>query len=793
MDMKQIKNILKYAVVSIAAAAFLTGCNQDELSTDQLDNTKLTFSAFAPNPVYRGGELTIIGTRLSTVASVEIPGVDAITEFTVEEGDRMDKLVLTVPVDGPEEGVITVVGKDGVRLESTAVLTYTEPIVFSSFSPAEAMPGDVITLKGDYLNLVKEVIFESGEYVTEFEEQSRYELKVTVPAHAVTGRLIIGDADEVADPDNIANKVYSESELAVGDPTVSSLTVKTAKPGEVATIKGAYLQMIQKVVFEGGAEVSDIVLNDDNTLLSVEIPAEAQSGTVTAYSYASKAFEAGKVEMIMPTGLSVSPEAVKAGEVLTIKGSDLDVVATVSLPGAGETSFSYADGVITLTVPAKATEGEITLSMANSDKVSVEYALVHPTVTAVSPVELTAGEKITVSGTDLDLVTGVTLGGKDESFEIVDGDVVITTSATSVSGKIVLSLANGETVAPEAEIALSYDSIIIVNEMPTEEHIGATVTLKGENFMRVEAIYIGDAKVTSYLIRNDKEVSFIMPYNKVGTYSLKFVLYDGSEEICPQEIGVLLEINYITAWEGNVSITWGDGGRVLIPASKFSGVKAGARMRLYYTQVDTTWAQAQVNYGDWSGIDFNAEGDGAVTFNTSLVPTNIYGWFSDGILDRATEVILTQEILDNIQSLKKDCEDVADCGIIIQGSDLTFTKVEILQEIAQEKTIWEGEFNIGSWGGHLDLAWGGYDWSSVATGTMLNIYVYPNDPTSDWWCVSLRHGTSWGALAGVPGQYDNPNGCLSIELTDEILQDLIDNGGLVITGYEATVKQITLL
>ena len=40
------------------------------------------------------------------------------------------------------------------------------------------------------------------------------------------------------------------------------------------------------------------------------------------------------------------------------------------------------------------------------------------------------------------------------------------------------------------------------------------------------------------------------------------------------------------------------------------------------------------------------------------------------------QVILTQEIIDNILAKHGNCEDV-DCGIIIQGSGLTFTAVTL--------------------------------------------------------------------------------------------------------------------
>lgn len=797
-------NILKLAALALASLSLAVGCT-DELSTDQLDSSRLNFSAFAPNPVYRGGELTIIGTRLGEVSAVEIPGVEPITEFTVTEDASMDKLVLVVPVDGPEVGKISIVGKDGTRLTSSVDLTYTEPIVFTSFEPASAMPGDVVTIKGDYLNLVAEVIFPDGQYVTEFESQSRYELTVVVPEHAVSGRLIIGDSNEVLDPDNVANKVYSDAELTIGDPTVSSLAAASCKPGKSAKISGKYLCMIEKLTFEGGTVLTEFNVSEDWKSLEFEIPATAKSGDVVAHSYAGKEFKAGSLEMVLPTGLSVAEEIVKAGSELTIKGSDLDIVTKLTFPGAGDAEFAYVDGAITVTVPATATEGEITLTMDNGDTATVEYALVHAAVESVPYAELKAGEYITITGTDLDLVASVTLGGKAEEFELVDKTtLLIATSATSVSGKIVLTQTNGETIEPETEITLSYDSLIIVNEMPASEHIGATVTLKGERFMLVENIFIGDAKVTQYTLRNDNEVSFVMPYNSVGTYSIKFALYDGSEEICPQQIEVLLEIQYITAWEGNLEITWGDGGRVLVPAVKFNDVKPGAKMRLYYSQKADTWAQAQFDYGDWSTINFDGEADGAVKFDGALVPTDVYGWTFD---TRVTEVVLTKTILENIQAKKAAVGDMADCGLLIMGSDLTFTKVEILQEIPQETTIWEGsEYSGADYNNNL-LIGGEDDWVNAGLYDGAEVRVYFTAESATEWQVQLFDG-HWGAMNTLfpdtekKNQFNaenSPNaisdGYVSFIATGTVLESLTTHlywgNALIVQGKGITVTKLT--
>lgn len=810
------KNIFKLICIAAIALTSFQACQTSaDLDTDQF-STELAFGSFAPNPIYRGGELTIIGSFLEDVAEVRIPGIDPITNINVVEKGRKSKITVTLPNTTEEVGKISIVGKNGTVLTSKVDLTYTEPIVFTDFSPKSAMPGDVITVTGDYMNLIQEVIFAngviaSGDAIT---EKTRKSLKVVVPAKAVTGKIILGDADEAADPDAIANKSYSEADLVIGDPTVSSLEIATAKPGQTLTIKGAYLNMIEKVVFEGGTEISDFTVSADNKTLSLSLPATAQSGDVNAVSFAGKSFKAGTITLVVPTGLSAAPSPVKAGGVLTISGTGLDLITSVGLPGASSVEFAFADSKITLTVPATAKEGDVTLTMDSGDQVTVAYTLVHPTVTAIAPTAIFAGDTLKVTGTDLDLITGVTLGGKDEEFTTKIDTVTITTAATSVAGKIILKLANGETVEPTEDITVNYDSFIVVNEMPAAEHIGATVTLKGTNFMMIDRIYIGDAKVTQYLKRTDDEISFVMPYNKVGTYSITFELLSGDKEVCPTQIEVLLEINRIIAWEGKTQITWGDGGRVLVPASKFLGVTPGTVMRLYYTQVDQQWDQAQVNYGDWSGINFN--GAGGTNFNGTLVPTDVYGWFTDGILDRCTEVVLTKEILDNIEAKKGSAEDQTDLGIIIQGSGLTFTLIEILQEIPQERTLWEGKTQI-TWGDGGRVLIPASKFEGLAAGAEMSLYYTQVD--QQWDQAQFNYG-DWSGI-----NFDNTAGtvfnqtlvptdvygwfadgildrCTKVILTQEILDNIQakkgsaeeqDNIGIIIQGSGLTFTKVVAL
>lgn len=116
------------------------------------------------------------------------------------------------------------------------------------------------------------------------------------------------------------------------------------------------------------------------------------------------------------------------------------------------------------------------------------------------------------------------------------------------------------------------------------------------------------------------------------------------------------------------------------------------------------------------------------------------------------------------------------------------------EELEAETVIWEGTHDTAGWSGNQDLAYGGYDWSKVTAGTLLKLYVTPNDPSSDWWCISLRTAAEgWPNITGIPGQYDKPTYSITLELTQAIIDELVAGNGLIFTGSQTTVTKISLL
>ena len=675
------KKIFSLTALLAAGIMILAGCQRDELSTDQFDRDGVSLNVYGPQPVVRGGQLRFIGSNLDKVVQVVIPGVDPITEIEVVQAGIPSEIRITVPKDGPEPGLVTLVTSDGVEITTVTELTYSEPIEFEGFSPAEAAPGDVITITGDYLNLINEVVFSDNVLVSgeDFVSHTRYEIKVTVPAEARTGVIGIGDLDMTL-PENeglFANIIESEEELEVTLPAVTGLAPAAVRSGDEVTITGTLLNCIASVEFAGAGavEAADFV-SQSATRIVVRVPSDAHDGEVICVSASGIDIPTGvSVTIGVPEVTGVSAESrFKAGLDVVISGTDLDLVTGVTFSGDAAAEFSYSSetGDITATIPAAATDGAITLSTAAEKTVETSaVTLVKPVITGFGAPEVMAGEEFTVTGTDLDLVTGVKLNGADCAFEIdSETGLTVTTVLTSTTGIVTVVVANGTEVESADELTVNHNTVTNVTGITASALPGAEVTMTGTSFNMIESIYLGDTKVTSYVGRSDTEIVFIVPVDIApGTYTPHFVLTTGEEEDCVMSFEVLGAER--TIWEGNITLTWGDGGRVLIPVSGFEGCSAGAQINFYFEQTTETWSQVQINYGDWSALIFPEVGE--QTFKPTESSAG-WGWTFGS---RCLTCTLTQEILDNINAKHGAVGDV-DCGIILQGDGgLLFTKVTV--------------------------------------------------------------------------------------------------------------------
>ena len=260
--MKSIKNIFVLLVIALVGLS-LTACSNDDLDTNQYQGG-VSLNAYGPNPVMRGGTLRFVGSNLDQIASIQIPGISAITNYEVVKAGVPSEIRISVPKDGPEVGFVTLTTNTNQTITTKSELTYIESIEFESFSPASAMPGDVVTIKGDYLNLVYSLAFADNVVISEqdFITHDRYTITVAVPEEAKTGKIELYTADlTVQSEEELEYQIIqSETAIEIGLPTVTSIKGRnTAEPmgnivckaGETILIYGSYLNLVKDVTIGG--------------------------------------------------------------------------------------------------------------------------------------------------------------------------------------------------------------------------------------------------------------------------------------------------------------------------------------------------------------------------------------------------------------------------------------------------------------------------------------------------------------------------------------------------------------
>ena len=637
-----------------------TACdNGDDEDTNQYKGG-ISLNVFGPSPVSRGGVLRFLSSGMDKVTAVAIPGCDDITDIEVVSDTEIR---VTVPQTAQPGLVVLKTPKGDITTKTE--LTFTEPIALEAFAPAEVKPGSELTITGEYLNLIKEVIFADEVTVPadEFVSQSRQEIKVNVPDSAQTGKFILSDGAE------IPNWIYSEGELEVTLPSVEApLDLVDKKPGDVIRVSGENFDLVKKVQMPNGDEVEfTMTASSEGDELTFTLPDNVSDGEVTVLPASDVKVVVATVVVATPSNVVAVPAVnLRGGDMITLKGTNMDLVTDVTFPGVEEAVGleSQNSTEIKVLMPAAAISGDLQLNTNSGKATAVSIATAKPENISYSAATVPAGEALTVKGVNMDVVSAVVFSG---NVEVTVSDatataISLTVPTTAETGALLLKMANGEFVEAPS-LTIEKPVCAYLPALPDKLVRGRIVELEIVNADKLTNVLLNEASV-QYI--NDAAKGVLMlnvPAELNGTYSLKLISSNG--EIA---YDVLVVANEETVWAGPLDISWGDGGRVLVPAVSFAKVTAGTVMKVYFDQKDQTWAQAQFNYGDWSGIAFSL-------FDTTMVPTDIYGWSFES---RVMELTLTQEILDNIQAKQGDCEDQTNVGIIIQGSDLTFTKITIV-------------------------------------------------------------------------------------------------------------------
>ena len=614
----------------------------------------------------RGGTLYLYGTNLDQIESVNLPGADPITAYDILQSGYNSKISIQVPAEKCEPGQIVLKTKKGGEITSVSPITYREDIEITQFFVGSEGTmvgniGDVVTIKGDYLNLMHGVIFAGSDTIkeAEFVGHDRYTIKVKIPAEARTGVITL--TDTIKDGTSLETK----EELTINTPEATPIKDRNIKAGEVLSIKGASFDQIVSVKFEGATVDAADFESQSAVEITVKVPAKATDGTFYVVTKSGIEVPVGNIITVVPTQLVATPNPVKNGAEITITGKDMDLISGIAFPNAAASQLNKVETTkVTATVPEDAQEGDITLSLANGKTVTVAYTLVKPTVVSCTPAAITAGDKTKINGTDLDLVKSITFPGDVEQtvekFAAQNANAIAVTVPAACAGTgFKLNLKNGTTIEVKDELSIkAATDPAIASVTPGEAIAGSTITITGKNFQNIQNLYIGSYKVNRYTSRTNTEIVCQVPANaEVGTFKIVMEDPDGNKIEGPEFKVVPAEkdIAELVTNMDNGKITypfdfsWSSGsGKFYLTKGVFEKVKVKVGSKLIVYKDPTVKGQVQINKNEdgWPNIttisDWNpSESKLEYVFDeTAVEVANSCGFAIQGDLTGVTKIVI---------------------------------------------------------------------------------------------------------------------------------------------------------
>lgn len=779
--------VLMAGLMTITGGVF-TSCEEDEdLSTNQI-KSGVSLNA-AQLQVTRGAYMQFKGTGLDQIQTIIFPG-----NVTVSDIEVVDKYTIRCIV--PEEAVVGKVALCyGDKVIETSEIAFTEPIEVSEVTPKSVKPGDVITIKGRYFEIFTDVYFATGDAVAI--TPTRNEVKVVVPVDASTGEMVLSYVTQV-DGENILNQLPVD-EIEVAMPTVTEVTGESFKTGSTVTIKGTLLNMVEAVRFNGS--VNDTLPKAENPLtekkeLPVKIPASAVDGEITLVLHSGLEIKTPSVTIVKPeVAIKDAVASYGVGDKVVIAGTNIDLVKQVAFAGDTATDVKFNEaGEIEVEVTAAAQSGDITLTLNNGTTIAVSgFVTTKPSVTMPTSVgQLT---EATFESTLASRVVKVFFGDLEVEAVASETSFKVAVPLEATTGMFSVGMDNGEKVEiGELTVDMATACVIVKDENGENVSAGSLYVVEVANEDKLTGVKINGEPV-QYILSGT--TLYISTNSKTMGGSTNLTLVSGSDEANFKIFLIPFGKVETTVMSGPVALDWKAPGQVYVPAASFADVPVGSIMKLYIMDTDGAWGQAQLLNGTWSAIRFDevlaanagTDKDGDPTF----IPSNVasFDWWNVKNTERVFEIKLTAAVLSEIASKA----DGNGNGFIIQGKDLILSKITIEIDYSAPKVLWSGNFNNSGWGGNQDFAWGAFDWSTVSVGQTL-YFTVEKATAGSWGCLSLRHGTDWGALVDAPGQYDlgdtEDSKVIEFVITQGALDDMIANNGLVMTGDNLIIKEVAI-
>lgn len=406
---------------------------------------------------------------------------------------------------------------------------YGNEISVLSYGPNPVLRGGVLTFKGANLDQITEIDLPGAEAITSINvitSGKNSEINIEVPAEKCEPGIVTLKTAKNGEIKTLTPITYIENLKFTGFYVGENKENLVGNVGDVLTLEGDYLNNITSVIFANGYTMdAESFKSQTRYQIQLVIPAEAGEGRFQISDGNNYMYSEGALSINAPeidANNAIGKSLIKAGETEVLRGTSLDQIASIELNGATVEAADFKSQTaseITFVISSKVADGEITAVTKSGIRISFgEITTVVPSQLVATPSPIKNGKEITISGKDMDLITGIAFPNAKESKlnKVETTKVTSTVPEDAQEGDITLSLDNGKTVT----VAYTLVKPTVTACAPAAITAGEKTIIKGTDLDLVKSVtFPGDVEQTveKFAAQNANAIAVTVPAACAGT------------------------------------------------------------------------------------------------------------------------------------------------------------------------------------------------------------------------------------------------------------------------------------
>lgn len=406
---------------------------------------------------------------------------------------------------------------------------YGNEISVLSYGPNPVLRGGVLTFKGANLDQITEIDLPGAEAITSINvvtSGKNSEINIEVPAEKCEPGIVTLKTTKNGEIKTLTPITYIENLKFTGFYVGENKENLVGNVGDVLTIEGDYLNNITSVIFANGATMdAENFKSQTRYQIQLVIPAEAGEGRFQISDGNNYMYSEGALSINAPeidANNAIGKSLIKAGETEVLRGTSLDQIASIELNGATVEAADFKSQTaseITFVISSKVADGEITAVTKSGIRIPFgEITTVVPSQLVATPSPIKNGAELTITGKDMDLITGIAFPNAKESKlnKIETTKVTSTVPEDAQEGDITLSLDNGKTVT----VAYKLVKPTVTACTPAAITAGERTIIKGTDLDLVSSVtFPGDVEQTveKFAAQNANAIAVTVPAACAGT------------------------------------------------------------------------------------------------------------------------------------------------------------------------------------------------------------------------------------------------------------------------------------